>query len=142
MNKPFLRFASAAGLLSAALFLFSGCQYWEDLFDDSKPPPDKPLTETPSVLKTYTEDQAVSFVSTKLMISLGRFSSSPGIIYDNDDRLAGLVVRKLLQARIIHPDPQITFTLKSAEAEPGFWHPVLIDRSGAAVLDLNLKLEP
>ena len=58
MNWSSLERTSAAGLLSAALVLFSGCQYWEDLFDDGKPPPDKPLTDTPSVLKSYTEEQA------------------------------------------------------------------------------------
>lgn len=142
MNKSFLKSASAAGLLTAALFLFSGCQYWEDLFDGSKPPPDTPLTDNPTTIKTYTEDQAVSFVSTKLMIFFSSVSGKPGIICDKEDRLARRVVRKLFQARIIHPDPDAPFILKSAGAETGFWHPVLIDRTGATCLEWNLKLEP
>ena len=141
-----LKRSSSLCAAAASLFLLSSCEFWEDWCDGDKPPPPDPITAPCETRTSYTREEAMSLVCNKLVMKFSMMPEKPCLVCPSpDDGMAQGVYALLLKANAIDVRSSAPgspcYSLGSAQAEPGFWHPVAVQvSSGKILLDETISL--
>ena len=132
---------------AASLFLLSSCEFWEDWCDGDKPPPPDPITAPCETRTSYTREEAMSLVCNKLIMKFSMMPEKPCLVCPSpDDDMALGVYALLLKANAVDVHSpsapgRLCYSLGSAQAEPGFWHPMAAQvPSGKILLDETIPL--
>ena len=145
-TRPFRRLLFLVPLFFFS-FIITSCEFWEDWCDGDKPPPPDPITHDPEIRTVHTRDEALSLVCNKLVMKFSMMPEKPAISCRASDDMARGVASLLRKARAIEPQnghlPAALYSIESAPADPGFWHPVVTHiATGKVLLDETIALAP